>query len=268
VHLGSDRAKQFPELRSLSEDPHGFAVYVCEISGIRCVFPCNDGARTNPSFQFNFDKDESSLVENPSYSGEIRLIPQGSFFLLPSDQRKVHPNWLGDFTVKVWPKSEISMIDRSWASEADMATSVLSHYDYYERPDHNERGYHRPRSAADMDYVVINSRRWCISICGYYKDSVLLIAEITEHLIVKIVFHTSSCWPRDTQLPEGLKEHLMPFFLDYLSLIQIVPTEGVSESELPPLGFYPSKREEKEIDSEGKEVIDTPPSDSSNELSW
>ena len=160
------------------------------------------------------------------------------------------------------------MIDRAWTSQADMATSVLSHYDYYERPDHNEREYYRPSSASEMDYVIINSRRWCISICGYCKDRILLIAELNEHLIVKIVYDLAPLWPDETLPPEGLKEHLMPFFLDYLSLIQIIPTEGVSESELPPLGFYPSKREEKEIDSDGKEVVDTSPSDSSNELSW
>ena len=155
-----------------------------------------------------------------------------------------------------------------YRGEVNMATSVLSHYDYYERPDHTERGYHRPKSANEMDYVVINSRRWCISICGYYNDRFLLIAELNEHLIVKIVFHVSSCWPADTLLPEGLKEHLLPFLLDYLSLTQIIPTEGVPESELPPLGFYPSKREEKEIDSEGNAVAEDIPASSSSEWGW
>ena len=261
VNLGSDKTKQFPELRSLSEDPHGLAIYACEIADIRCVFPCNDGARKKLSFQFDFDKDENALVENPSYSGEIRLIPGGRFVMVPLELRSAYPEWLGSFSVSVWAKSEISMIDRSWASEAEQATSVLSHYDYYERPDHTERGYQRPRSAADMDYVVINSRRWCISICGYYNDRFLMITELNERLIIKIVFDVASCWTSETPLPEGLKEHLMPFFLDYLSLIQIIPTEGVSESELPPLGFYPSKREEKEIDKEGKAVPEAPDSD-------
>ena len=268
MHLESDKAKQFPELRSLSEDPHGFAIYVCEIADIRCVFPCNDDARTKQDFQFNFDKNENALIDNPSYSGEIQLIPHGTFSLVSSELKKVYPNWLGDFSVDIWAKSEISMIDRSWTSEADMATSVLSHYDYYERPDHTERGYHRPKSANEMDYVVINSRRWCISICGYYNDRFLLIAELNEHLIVKIVFHVSSCWPADTLLPQGLKEHLLPFLLDYLSLTQIIPTEGVPESELPPLGFYPSKREEKEIDSEGNAVAEDIPASSSSEWGW
>ena len=268
MNLGSGKGKQFPVLRSLSEDPQGFAVYVCEISGIRCVFPCNDGARTKPRFQFNFVKNDNALVENPSYSGELQLIPEGKFVLVPSELKKAYPNWLGDFSVDVWAKSEISMIDRTWASEADMATSVLSHYDYYERPHHIERGYHRPRSASEMDYVVINSHRWCISVCGRYMDRFLLITELNERLIIKVVFDVASCWPADTLLPEGLKDHLMPFFLDYLSLIQIIPTEGVPESELPPLGFYPSKREEKEIDSEGNTVVEDTSSTSSSEWGW
>lgn len=188
--------------------------------------------------------------------------------MVPLELRADYPEWLGSFSVSVWAKSEISMIDQPWASEADMATAVLSHYDYYERPDPLDRIYHRPRSVADMDYAVINSRRWCISICGYYRDRFLLITELNERLIIKVVFDVASCWPADTLLPEGLKDHLMPFFLDYLSLIQIIPTDGVPESELPPLGFYPSKREEKEIDSEGKTVVEDTSSTSSSEWGW
>jgi len=60
----------------------------------------------------------------------------------------------------------------------------------------------------------------------------------------------------------------MPFFTDYLSRIQIAPTEGVPESDLPPLGFYPSKREEKEIDSEGNAVAEDTPASSSSEWGW
>ncbi|MEK9765841.1 MAG: hypothetical protein VW274_05115, partial [Thalassolituus sp.] len=68
--------------------------------------------------------------------------------------------------------------------------------------------------------------------------------------------------------PEGLKEHLMPCVKDYLSRIQIIRTEGVPEAELPPLGFYPSKREEKEIDSEGNTVVEGASSTSSSEWGW
>jgi hypothetical protein len=63
----------------------------------------------------------------------------------------------------------------------------------------------------------------------------------------------------------------MDFFLDYLEHFDIIQLGSVPDEELPPLGFYPAKRDEKEIDADGKtieEEVEAAPDSSTSNLSW
>ena len=75
-----------------------------------------------------------------------------------------------------------------------------------------------------------------------------------QNLVLQINFDASPCWYRDGFAPADVKAHLMTFFMEYLCHFKIIKAGSVPDEELPPLGFYPAAREEKDIDRDGHVV--------------
>ena len=246
----------FPEV-TLTENT---ATYCIQVNDHRLVFHCEDEARYTDKYYFHFERADQGLISNSDYTGEI--IPlRTRFSLLNDDLMKEHPNWLCPIKIQIWPKSELLMTCRKWAGDEELRYNALKSYERWISSEDRELDDLTPRKTEDFSILRVNDRSWAYSESGLHGRWDNAITELSDLLVMVVLFDANSCWPRDTFPPQGLKEHLMPFFIDYLSRIQIIPTEGVSESELPPLGFYPSKREEKEIDKEGKAVPEAPDSD-------
>ncbi|GAA6144551.1 hypothetical protein [Thalassolituus maritimus] len=253
----------YPEV-TLTENT---ATYCIQVNDDRLIFHCEDEARYTDKYVFHFEGIDQGLIYNPDYTGEIAPL-RTRFALLDDDLMKEHPNWLCPIKIQIWPKSELLMESRKWEGPQDLRDNSLKFYERWKSSSDREADDLTPRKAEDFSILRVNNRLWAYSESGIYGRWDNAFTELSDILILIVLFDVDSCWPRDTPPPEGLKEHLMPFFLDYLSLIQIIPTEGVPESELPPLGFYPSKREEKEIDSEGNTVVEDTSSMLSSEWGW
>ncbi|MBN56717.1 hypothetical protein [Thalassolituus sp. UBA3500] len=253
----------FPKV-SLTENT---ATYCIQVNDARLMFHCEDEARYTDKYVFHFEEVDQGLISNPDYTGEI--IPlRTKFALLDDDLMKEHPNWLCPIKIQIWPKSELLMESRNWEGSKDLRSNSLKFYERWKSSEDREEDDLTPRKAEDFSVLSVNGRSWAYAASGLYGQWENAITELSDNLVLIVIFSAKSCWPSDTYPPEGLKEHLMPFFTDYLSRIQITPTEGVPESELPPLGFYPSMRKEKEIDSEGNAVAEDTPASSSSEWGW
>ena len=246
----------FPKV-SLTENT---ATYCIQVNDARMVFHCEDEASYTDKYVFHFEGIDQGLIYNPDYTGEIVPL-RTRFSLLNDDFMKEYPNWLCSVNVQIWPKSELLMDKRKWEDVKALRNNSLKFYERWKSSEDREPYDLTPRKAEEFSIYRVNNRLWAYSESGIYGRWDNAFTELSDTLILIVLFDADSCWPRDTPPPEGLKEHLMPFFIDYLSRIQIIPTEGIPESELPPLGFYPSKREEKEIDKEGKAVPEAPDSD-------
>jgi hypothetical protein len=246
----------YPEV-TLTENT---ATYCIQVNDDRLVFHCEDEASYTDKYFFHFERVDQGLIYNSDYTGEIVPL-RTRFALLDDDLMKEHPNWLCPINIQIWPKSELLMESRKWEGSEDLRNNSLKFYERWKSSEDREEDDLTPRKAEDFSLLSVNGRSWAYAASGLYGQWENAITELSDNLVLIVIFSAKSCWSRDTFPPQGLKEHLMPFFIDYLSRIQIIPTEGVSESELPPLGFYPSKREEKEIDKEGKAVPEAPDSD-------
>ncbi|TNC86536.1 MAG: hypothetical protein CSH37_04145 [Thalassolituus sp.] len=253
----------YPEV-TLTENT---ATYCIQVNDDRLIFHCEDEARYTDKYVFHFEGIDQGLIYNPDYTGEIAPLCT-RFALLNDDLMKEHPNWLCPINIQIWSKSELFMESCKWAGSKDLCNNSLKFYERWKSSDDREEDDLTPRKADDFSLLSVNGRSWAYAASGLYGQWENAITELSDNLVLIVIFSAKSCWPHDTFPPQGLKEHLMPFFIDYLSRIQIIPTQGVSESELPPLGFYPSKRKEKEIDSEGKTVVEDTSSTSSSEWGW
>ena len=253
----------FPKV-SLTENT---ATYCIQVNDARMVFHCEDEASYADKYVFHFEGIDQGLIYNPDCTGEIVPL-RTRFALLDDDLMKDHPNWLCPINIQIWPKSELLMESRKWEDVKELRSNSLKFYERWKSSEDREPDDLTPRKAEDFSILCINDRSWAYSESGHHGRWDNAITELSDLLVMVVLFDVDSCWARDTFPPEGLKEHLMPFFTDYLSRIQIIPTKGVPESELPPLGFYPSKREEKEIDSEGNAVAEDTPASSSSEWGW
>ncbi len=251
-------AVSIPELR---------AQYCFQVDSYRVLVSCNDGARCDRRLDYQFHDIEGGVINNPNETGEINPF-SGSFYVINRDMRVQFPGWVASVNIQIWPKTELSMHSSHWRSEKDLVENTIR---LHNRPAHKPEewpNYTVPKDHNDVLIFRVEERLWSLCEFGDFSVNNALMTELTEHLALIIVFDTASFWQRKTYPPKDLKAHLKPVFIDYLSRIQIIPTEGVPESELPPLGFYPSKREEKEIDSEGNAVAEDIPASSSSEWGW
>lgn len=247
--------------------PRQEAQFCFQIDDYRILVSCQDDARCSKRLSYQFNSSDSGLINNPIETGEVRPF-SGSFYAVNSEMRKQLPGWIVSVRLQVWPKTELSMLSSPWLSERELVENTIR---LHNRPAHKPEewpNYTVPKDHKDVVTIRLDERLWSLCEFGDFSVNDALMTELTEHLVLIVVFDTAAFWQRKTYPPEGLKAHLKPLFVDYLSCIQIIPTEGVPEPELPPLGFYPSKREEKEIDKEGKTVVEDTSSGPSSEWGW
>jgi hypothetical protein len=248
-----------------------WAVYCFEVNGSRIKARCSDKAKYVSLYQYDFISTDSGINANPDCTGEIMPV-RGSLRLHDKAFDGAGSSWFTYFSVRVWPKTELSMTNGHWRTPEDIQGDIFqSHGSGKERSDHFSKEYSYPKSATDIDVLTIKSRLWGHLVFGDYKKNDRFYTELTEHIVIMVDFDASPCWPSDALPPADIKSHVMDFFLDYLEHFDIIPLGSVPDAELPPLGFYPAKRDEKEIDADGmtikKEVEAEPVSPTSN-LSW
>ena len=243
------------------------AQFCFQVDSYRVLVSCEDDARCDRRLDYQFHNIEGGVISNSNETGEIQPF-SGSFYAINRDMRERFPGWIASVNLQIWPKSELSMLSSPWLSERELVENTIR---LHNRPAHKPEewpNYTVPKDHKDVVTIRLDERLWSLCEFGDFSVNDALMTELTEHLVLIVVFDTAAFWQRKTYPPEGLKAHLKPLFVDYLSCIQIIPTEGVPESELPPLGFYPSKREEKEIDSEGNTVVEDTSSMLSSEWGW
>ena len=247
--------------------PEQSARFCFQVDSYRLLVSCSDDARCSSRLSYNFNSIDCGLINNPIHTGEIRPF-SGSFYVIDRAYREQYSGWIASVRIQIWPKTELSMRSSPWLSEEDLFENTIRMHNRSTHKPEEWPNYTVPKDHSDVLVFRAGERLWSLCEFGDFSVNNALMTELTEHLALIIVFDTASFWQRETYPPEGLKAHLKPLFIDYLSRIQIIPTEDVPESELPPLGFYPSKREEKEIDSEGNTVAEDTPASSSSEWGW
>lgn len=247
--------------------PDPTAIYCFQVNGYRLVVECARDAFYDRCYDFQFDETQQGLIDNPEVTGEIKPL-RDSFYVIGPEYRERYSSWIVTINFQVWPKSELGLSAESWKSEQVLISNTLNLYRRLAHKTDEWPNYTKPLVSDEITLIDSVWGNWSLSEFGDFSTKKLLLTELTSNLVLTVDFNFASFWDRGTYPPEGLKDHLMPFFTDYLSRIQIIPTEGVPESELPPLGFYPSKREEKEVDSEGNTVVEDTSSTSSSEWGW
>ncbi|WP_369984967.1 hypothetical protein [Thalassolituus sp.] len=247
--------------------PDPTATYCFQVNGYRLAIECGRDAFYDRCYDFEFDETQQGLVEKPEVTGEIHPL-QDSFYALNESFRGEYPGWIVTINFQVWPKTELSMKTGSWESRESLAANTLLAYRRSALEADKRQGYISPKQLNEISVLESGGRLWSFCEYGDFGSKNSFLTELTDFLVLTVDIDTVSFWQRKTYPPEGLKDYLKPLFIEYLSRIQIIPTEGVSESELPPLGFYPSEREEKEIDSEGNTVVEDASSTSPSEWGW
>ncbi|MDK2776309.1 MAG: hypothetical protein KYX62_01445 [Pseudomonadota bacterium] len=242
----------FPVLRPVDE----LARYSIQVNDCRINLPCDDDADCSPVYKYWFDHVGGGVISAPEYTGEISPL-NGRVLLVSGNFKVDYPSWSSSLSATVWPKSDMSMIHERWLSETDVKDDILRLFrkdveSFSEYPD-----VYFPSVASDVQVLNIKGRLWGHVSAGDFRQRDVFFTELDRHLVMRIVFDASACWYRDGFAPADLKAHLMTFFLDYLQHIDIVETGSATDRELPPLGFYPAAREEKEIDADGKTIDKT-----------
>jgi len=243
------------------------AQFCFQVDDYRILVFCKDDARYSRRLCYHFNNTDRGLINSPIETGEIRPF-SGSFYVLDEKDREQFPGWILSVRLQIWPKTELSMHNSPWLSEEELVENTIR---LHNRLAHKPEEWPDYTVPVDHDDVLITrseERLWSLCEFGDFSVNNAIMTELTDHLALIVVFDTAAFWQRKTYPPEGLKAHLEPLFIDYLSRIQIIPTEGIPESELPPLGFYPSEREEKEIDEKGNAVPEAPHASSEDEWSW
>lgn len=229
------------------------AVYCFDVNEFRIEARCSDEARYDPIYQYSFSVTKSGLNENPNYTGEIMPV-RGSIRI--NDENLDARGSFGyvSFSVTVWPKTDLGMLQGFWRSADEICADILKFHGRYAEKAKNWPHYVYPKNDADVEVLTVKDRLWGHVSVGDYRSIDQFFTELTEHLVVVVRFDASSCWPSEALPPADIKAHVMAFFLDYLNHFDIITRGSVPDEELPPLGFYPSKRDEKEIDAEGKTI--------------
>ncbi|WP_320820596.1 hypothetical protein [Thalassolituus sp.] len=234
-----------------------FAVYCFDVNGFRIQARCSDDARYNAQYKYQFTATDVNLNANPDCTGEIMPV-RGSIRIHDKSYDALDSFWFTSLSVRVWPKTDLGMTQGRWNSVDEIRADILRFFGRYEEKVREWPNYVSPRIQSDVEVLTINNRLWGHVACANYGQEDCFVTELTEHLIIMVDFDASSCWPNEAPPPADIKSHVKGFFLDYLNHFDIITRGSVPDDELPPLGFYPSKRDEKEIDAEGKTIESTP----------
>lgn len=229
------------------------ARYCIQVNDFRISFPSDDSADYENIYEYQFDYSDCGVISNPEYTGEISPL-WGMMSLIVGDLKVDYPTWNSSFSVAIWPKSDMAMLHECWLSEADIKGDILRLFyrdveKYKEYPD-----VYFPSVASDVDVLNVNGRLWGHVSALDFRQRDFFFFELDRNLVVKIGFDASACWHRNGFAPPDVKAHIMTFFMDYLQHVQVVEIGSVPDDQLPPLGFYPAEREEKEIDADGKTI--------------
>lgn len=251
-----------PEWKDFTE----LAVYCFEVNGYRIQARCTDTATYKSLYEYDFTSMDLGVNANPECTGEISPL-RGYLDLVDEDSSSRYTS----FSLMVWPKSDLGMVSGSWTSLAIIQSDILRFHASFSDKTDKLPNYLYPKSSNDVEVLTIKDRLWGYSSCGTFNDCDQFFTELTEKLVIVLRFDASLCWPRDALPPADIKSHVMDFFLDYLEHFDIIQLGSVPDEELPPLGFYPAKRDEKEIDADGKtieEEVEAAPDSSTSNLSW
>lgn len=240
------------------------AVYCFEVNGYRIKARCRDKATYKSLYQYDFTSTDFGVNANPDCTGEISPL-RGYLDLVDEDSSSRYTS----FSLMVWPKSDLGMVSGSWTTPAIIQSDILRFHARYSEKTDKLPNYSYPKHTDDVEVLTIKDKVWGYSSCGTFKECDQFFTELTDHLVIVLRFDASSCWPKDAFPPADIKSHVMGFFLDYLEHFEIIPPGSVPDEELPPLGFYPAKRDEKEIDADGKTINEeAEPDSSSSNISW
>jgi hypothetical protein len=238
------------------------AVYCFEVNGYRIKARCRDKVTYKSLYQYDFTSTDFGVNANPECTGEISPL-RGYLDLVDEESSRRYTS----FSLRVWPKTDLGMAQGGWNNPEKIKADILDFFGRYADKFDHLPNYVYPKQADDIDILTIKDRLWGHVSCGTYRDGDMFCTELTEHLVIMVDFDASPCWPRDALPPADIKSHVMDFFLDYLEHFDIIPLGSVPDEELPPLGFYPSQRDEKEIDADGQ-TIEQSPDSSINDSDW
>ena len=247
-----------PEWKDFTE----LAVYCFEVNGYRIHARCTDTATHKSLYEYNFTATDVGVNANPECTGEISPL-EGYLDLVDEDSSRRYAS----FSLIIWPKSDLGLLQGRWNTPNIVRFDILKLFSSDSKLIEEWPNYSYPKSDSDIQVLTIKDRLWGHAVAGNYQDTDQFFTELTENLVIALRFDASPCWPRDALPPADIKSHVMDFFLDYLEHFDIIPLGSVPDEELPPLGFYPSQREEKEIDADGQ-MIEESPDSSINDSGW
>lgn len=246
------------------KDFTGLAVYCFEVNGYRIKARCSDTATYKSLYEYDFTNTDLGVNANPECTGEISPL-DGYLDLVDEKCSRRYAS----FSLSVWPKTDLGMVNGNWSEPGDIQSDVLRFHARYSEKTDKLPNYSYPKNSNDVEVLTIKDRLWGYSSCGTFNDCDQFFTELTENLVIVLRFDASPCWPSDALPPADIKSHVMGFYLDYLEHFDIIPLGSVPDEELPPLGFYPAKRDEKEIDADGKTIeAEAEPDSSTSNLSW
>lgn len=242
-----------PELRGVAD----LGNFCIQINGYNIKIPSSARADIKPVYQYDFIGNERGVIAEPDCTGEVTPI-WDSVTLPVKEQEPSFPTWVIDWNLRVWPKSDLSMNAGKWHSENDIKENILRLYQNDMEKFKDFPDYYSPQEETDIEVFNINERLWGHVVSGNFEQSDMFFTGLTDHLVMIFHFDASACWHRNGFAPPDVKAHIMTFFMDYLQHVQVVEIGSVPDDQLPPLGFYPAEREEKEIDADGKTIDKEP----------
>ncbi|MAD45890.1 MAG: hypothetical protein CMH98_12870 [Oceanospirillaceae bacterium] len=233
--------------------PKEFALCTIQVNQCRIVVPCDDSSFHESVYEYEFTRMPDGLTVDSDRIGTITQI-SGSFALADIKDREQFPTWRTHLGAHLCPKSELSVNYNRWHTEHDIKSILLEKYKKRTRKSSDTGNEYYPESESDIDVITINDRLWAHMALDDYRQLDVFMTELDENLVLQINFDASPCWYRDGFAPADVKAHLMTFFMEYLCHFKIIKAGSVPDEELPPLGFYPAAREEKDIDRDGHVV--------------
>ncbi|MCA6064308.1 hypothetical protein [Thalassolituus marinus] len=243
-----------PELKSMER----FSTYIFQVNDLRVILQCDGVVGGEPVYEYSYTPVRQGVTPN-LYPKKDMTLPFGSMRLPVDAMQDDFYNWSSLLNVVFFP---ITSIERPILEER-LKEAIERAFDEGTELSVTGDECEKIRSYQDIDILTVEGRKWAYTSCGNLDRRDLFVTELSADLALQIDFDSSPCWHRKGYAPEPVKQHLMKFYLDYLSHVKIIPVGSVPDSELPPLGFYPAEREEKAIDAEGRVVESKPDSDSS-----
>jgi len=244
----------FPELIDIDH----WGKYCIEVNGFRVNLRCSDNARVDSETRYDFSGSSRCLAVDSDETGEISPLFD-SLSLVKEDKNQDLYNWNFSFRLSIWLKNQLGIPVKNWVSETDIKEGLYQSFNNRSELLESFEDYDYPKKLDDVQIMTTKSGMWGHVIYGASREHDDYYFSLNSDLVAIVAINASPCWSRYPETATETREYVTAFLDKLIEAVEIIKVGSVPDEELPPLGFYPAKREEKEIDSEGRVVEEEKP---------